>query len=148
MLSHRRLLDTAIASLMAIAGAANVATAQGVQTAGTSRTAIVTARLEGRLGEILSIRPIGAPVQMADGTVEQRYAVIANVPFTMTGPAGGASEVIVAERGAGKPSTEYLGAPGFHEDIRVRSRATSAEFVAVTLQRSDRAAPVASGSGN
>ena len=146
MLQNRRLTQIALLSLVAIAGATGSSGAQGVTAAGTSRAVTVSARIEGRLGEILNIRAVGAPVQLADGTIEQRYAVVANVAFTMATPADNRDEIRVTEGGTEKLATEYVGTAGYHTEIRVRSPAPAVVSVLRRLGPATQA--VASGSGN
>lgn len=131
MPTNRRFIQIALASVAVTACVSGSLVAQGSTASATARSVSVAARIEGRLGEILNIRAVGAPVQLADGTVEQRYAVVANVAFTLATPDANRDEIRVAEGGTDRPVGEYLGTPGFHAEIRVRTAAVTPALVAV-----------------
>lgn len=99
---------------------------------------VVSVRLEGRLGEILALRSLGGPVQLADGAFEQRYTVVANVGFTITSASGNSDDIgdiRVIEEGVETLASAYVGAPGFHGEIRVRSSAPEPPVVTVRARR-------------
>ncbi len=148
MPTNRRFIQIALASIAATACVTGSLLAQGVSASATARSVSVAARIEGRLGQILNIRAVGAPVQLADGTVEQRYAVVANVVFTLATPEGNREEIRIAEGGVDRPVAEYLGTPGFHAEIRVRTAAGTAALVAVQPRAAQATQPLASGSSN
>jgi hypothetical protein len=134
--------------LVAIAGKTGSVRAQDVSAASNSRSVTVTARIEGRLAEILDIRATGAPVQLSDGTSEQRYTVVANVAFTMASPSGDRDEIRVTESGTESRLADFVGTPGFHAEIRVRLRAPTHPAITISRHRGPTPHSGSSGSGN
>ncbi|HVT39047.1 MAG TPA: hypothetical protein VHE78_08375 [Gemmatimonadaceae bacterium] len=82
---------------------------------------VVVARLGTPVGEILRVDPVGEPLPLPDGRIEQRYRVLANVAFTLAGAASDHDAVALTEGGAEAPLAAYVGRPGFHAGIRVRT---------------------------
>jgi hypothetical protein len=80
----------------------------------TTRT--LEANLGTRVDTILRVEAMGQPTERVDGRFEQRYRVVANVPFrlTMDGVAIPAAQVTRSET---MPDAVYSGMPGVHNDI-------------------------------
>ena len=125
-------------ALLAVLGSFTGATLANAQTNMLApRATIATARLEGRLPEILTLRALGAPVQLADGSFEQRYAVVANVSFVIVvasanesnNGASNGDDTHVIEGGVESRTSAYVGAAGIHSEIRVRSTALTPPIV-------------------
>ena len=105
----------------------------GAQTSSAtgSRQATVKATLQAPLGQILKLRKVGDPVTLADGRIEQRYVVAANVPFRLTSDAPAQTEVRCVSGATEVVLGECEGRPGFHDDVRIRSTGNTLAAIGV-----------------
>jgi hypothetical protein len=118
--SAARVLPLALGWPALVPAGPAAAGAQGT-TAGGDRapsTKVVSNVVGTTVGRILRADTLGPPVLRADGRYEQRYRIVANVPFILRSQNDTADEGIPDR----EPGASFTGSPGYHADVRLVSR--------------------------
>jgi hypothetical protein len=101
-----------------------------LESSGT-RSATVTGHARGVVPEIRSVRAVGAAVALPDGRIEQRYTIIANGTFTIMPMIDSSADLRVSDGHGEIALAKYVGTPGYHTEIVVRTFASAVPVLSV-----------------